>query len=208
MIFNDRKILFPSWPGCFYNLYSCLAIFLVNALLLQFLAFVAHCVRGEDGVHVGCTFSVCKKKKKEKKKKNEIKKKNYQVNLFWALLEWNVSPLFDRKRSTQHITYILYFAIHSVEIYQFSCQTDFTWNQFFAIVCKLKDFCFSFQKMAKWSSQHNGKFPDPYSKIKLDEEKKVKKKKKKKEKDRESILNQIDPNTNKVSLQIYIFFVK
>ena len=54
--------------------------------------------------------------------------------------------------------------------------------------------------MAKWSSQHNGKFPDPYSKIKLDEEKKVKKKKKKKDKDRESILNQIDPNTNKVNI--------
>ena len=57
--------------------------------------------------------------------------------------------------------------------------------------------------MAKWSSQHNGKFPDPYSKIKLDEEKKVKKKKKKKDKDRESILNQIDPNTNKVSFYLW-----
>ena len=65
---------------------------------------------------------------------------------------------------------------------------------------------FSFQKMAKWSSQHNGKFPDPYSKIKLDEEKKVKKKKKKKDKDRESILNQIDPNTNKVN--IFLRFIE
>ena len=54
--------------------------------------------------------------------------------------------------------------------------------------------------MAKWSSQHNGKFPDPYSKLKLDEEKLKKKKKKKKDKnrDRDSILSQIDPNTNKV----------
>ena len=52
--------------------------------------------------------------------------------------------------------------------------------------------------MAKWSSQHNGKYPDPYSKIKLDEEKKVKKKKKKKDKDknRDSILSSLDPNTN------------
>ena len=58
--------------------------------------------------------------------------------------------------------------------------------------------------MAKWSSQHNGKFPDPYSKLKLDEEKKVKKKKKKKDKSRDvdSILNQLDPNvTNKVRLR-------
>ena len=56
--------------------------------------------------------------------------------------------------------------------------------------------------MAKWSSQHNGKYPDPYSKLKLDEEKKVKKKKKKKDKDRDrdSILSQIDPNTNKVRM--------
>ena len=59
---------------------------------------------------------------------------------------------------------------------------------------------FHFQKMAKWSSQHNGKFPDPYSKLVLDEEKLKKKKKKKKDKnrDRDSILSQIDPNTNKV----------
>jgi len=58
------------------------------------------------------------------------------------------------------------------------------------------------EKMAKWSSQHNGKFPDPYSKLKLDEEKKVKKKKKKKDKSRDvdSILSQLDPNvTNKGS---------
>jgi hypothetical protein len=58
-----------------------------------------------------------------------------------------------------------------------------------------------FQKMAKWSSQHNGKYPDPYSKLKLDEEKKIKKKKKKKDKNRDRdnlILSQIDPNTNKV----------
>ena len=68
------------------------------------------------------------------------------------------------------------------------------------LVININQFSFSLQKMAKWSSQHNGKFPDPYSKIKLDEEKKVKKKKKKKDKDRESILNQIDPNTNKVNI--------
>ena len=63
------------------------------------------------------------------------------------------------------------------------------------------NFYFSFQKMAKWSSQHNGKFPDPYAKLVLDEEKKHKKKKKKKDKnrDRDSILSQLDPNvTNKV----------
>ena len=61
------------------------------------------------------------------------------------------------------------------------------------------------QKMAKWSSQHNGKYPDPYSKLKLDEEKKLKKKKKKKDKnrDRDSILSQIDPNTNKVRPTIF-----
>ena len=47
--------------------------------------------------------------------------------------------------------------------------------------------------MAKWSSQHNGKYPDPYSKLKLDEEKKVKKKKKKKDKNRDSILSLLDP---------------
>ena len=61
--------------------------------------------------------------------------------------------------------------------------------------------------MAKWSSQHNGKFPDPYSKLKLDEEKKIKKKKKKKDKnrDRDSILSQLDPNvTNKVRQTFYI----
>ena len=39
------------------------------------------------------------------------------------------------------------------------------------------------QRMAQWSSQHSGKFPDPYAKLKLDHEKnKEKKKKKKKEK--------------------------
>merc|ERR1712018_526701 len=65
--------------------------------------------------------------------------------------------------------------------------------------CSFKSFE-DLDKMAKWSSQHNGKFPDPYSKLKLDEEKKIKKKKKKKDKnrDRDSILSQIDPNTNKV----------
>ena len=68
--------------------------------------------------------------------------------------------------------------------------------------------------MAKWSSQHNGKYPDPYAKLKLDDEKKVKKKKKKKDKtrDRDSILSQIDPNTNKVrkiyhSLKTCLLFV-
>ena len=63
------------------------------------------------------------------------------------------------------------------------------------------NFYFSFQKMAKWSSQHNGKFPDPYAKLVLDEEKVKKKKKKKKDKnrDRDSILSQLDPNlVNKV----------
>ena len=27
-----------------------------------------------------------------------------------------------------------------------------------------------FQKMAKWSELHNGKYPDPYSRLKLEEE--------------------------------------
>ena len=60
------------------------------------------------------------------------------------------------------------------------------------------------QKMAKWSSQHNGKYPDPYSKLKFnDEKKKEKKKKKNKNRDREhnrenKILSQIDSNANKV----------
>jgi hypothetical protein len=41
--------------------------------------------------------------------------------------------------------------------------------------------------MTIWSSQHNGKFPDPYSKLKLDHEKnKEKKKKKKKDKQQAS----------------------
>merc|ERR1712076_256552 len=59
------------------------------------------------------------------------------------------------------------------------------------------------EKMAKWSSQHNGKYPDPYSKLKFnDEKKKEKKKKKNKNRDREhnrenKILSQIDSNANK-----------
>jgi len=58
--------------------------------------------------------------------------------------------------------------------------------------------------MAKWSSQHNGKYPDPYSKLKFnDEKKKEKKKKKNKNRDRErenknKIISQIDSNANKV----------
>ena len=62
--------------------------------------------------------------------------------------------------------------------------------------------------MAKWSSQHNGKFPDPYAKLVLDEEKKHKKKKKKKDKnrDRDSILSQLDPNvTNKVRQTFFLY---
>ena len=63
------------------------------------------------------------------------------------------------------------------------------------------------QKMAKWSSQHNGKYPDPYSKLKFnDEKKKEKKKKKNKNRDRDhnrenKILSQIDSNANKVRIQ-------
>ena len=65
-----------------------------------------------------------------------------------------------------------------------------------------------FQRMAKWSDMHNGKFPDPYAKIKLEkEEKKEKKKKKKKQLLRErnsqqqqqqQQQQQIDSNGNKV----------
>ena len=51
--------------------------------------------------------------------------------------------------------------------------------------------------MAKWSELHNGKFPDPYAKLKFDEEKKEKKKKKKKKQQ-----NQIDANGNKVGTLI------
>ena len=59
--------------------------------------------------------------------------------------------------------------------------------------------------MAKWSSQHNGKFPDPYAKLKFDKEEKKKDKKKKKQKkekadrEKENVPKQItDPNSNKV----------
>ena len=55
--------------------------------------------------------------------------------------------------------------------------------------------------MAKWSSQHNGKYPDPYSKLKFNDEKKKEKKKKKQKREREhreNILTQIDSNANKV----------
>ena len=62
--------------------------------------------------------------------------------------------------------------------------------------------------MTAWSSQHNGKFPDPYSKLKLDHEKiKEKKKKKNKEKQNqpseEKIANkQHDSNAKTVTLHM------
>ena len=79
------------------------------------------------------------------------------------------------------------------------------------ILCLVYANIFSFyslplQKMAKWSSQHNGKYPDPYSKLKFnDEKKKEKKKKKNKNRDRDhnrenKILSQIDSNANKVRI--------
>ena len=62
--------------------------------------------------------------------------------------------------------------------------------------------------MTAWSGQHNGKFPDPYSKLKLDHEKnKEKKKKKKKDKHNPDekgqlsenfVLKQLDPNVKTV----------
>ena len=64
--------------------------------------------------------------------------------------------------------------------------------------------------MAKWSSQHNGKYPDPYSKLKFnDDKKKEKKKKKNKNRDREhnrenKILSQIDSNANKVRTTLHL----
>ena len=64
--------------------------------------------------------------------------------------------------------------------------------------------------MAKWSSQHNGKYPDPYSKLKFnDDKKKEKKKKKNKNRDREhnrenKILSQIDSNANKVRIALHL----
>ena len=63
-----------------------------------------------------------------------------------------------------------------------------------------------FQKMAKWSSQNSGKFPDPWAKLKFDKEEKKKDKKKKKQKkekadrEKENVLKQIDPNLNKVMI--------
>ena len=50
--------------------------------------------------------------------------------------------------------------------------------------------------MAKWSSQHNGKFPDPYSKLKLDEEKL---KKKKTERGRERTASQPDSQSREAA---------
>ncbi|XP_059090411.1 autism susceptibility gene 2 protein-like isoform X2 [Tigriopus californicus] len=41
------------------------------------------------------------------------------------------------------------------------------------------------ERMAKWSESHNGKFPDPYAKLTLQEDKEKKEKKKKKKKKRE-----------------------
>ena len=54
--------------------------------------------------------------------------------------------------------------------------------------------------MAKWSESHNGKFPDPYAKLKIeDDSKKDKKKKKKKLKlMQQQQQSQIDANGNKV----------
>ena len=68
--------------------------------------------------------------------------------------------------------------------------------------------------MAKWSSQHNGKYPDPYSKLKFnDDKKKEKKKKKNKNRDREhnrenKILSQIDSNANKVRINHLHFYIE
>merc|ERR1719367_160566 len=54
------------------------------------------------------------------------------------------------------------------------------------------------EKMAKWSSQHNGKYPDPYSKLKFNEKKKKKNKNRDRDHNRENkILSQIDSNANK-----------
>ena len=57
MIFNDRKILFPPcWLPLLLLLLPC--NFLANALLLQFLAFVAHCAsrreRRASWLHIFC----------------------------------------------------------------------------------------------------------------------------------------------------------
>ena len=61
--------------------------------------------------------------------------------------------------------------------------------------------------MAKWSELHNGKFPDPYAKLKFEDEGKKKEKKLKKKKRRERaaaavaaavVAAQIDANGNKV----------
>ena len=41
--------------------------------------------------------------------------------------------------------------------------------------------------MTAWSAQHNGKFPDPFSKLKLDHEKNKDKKKKKKKDKKDSL---------------------
>ena len=36
-------------------------------------------------------------------------------------------------------------------------------------ICSFKDYN-DLEKMAKWSELHNGKFPDPYARLKLEEE--------------------------------------
>ena len=68
--------------------------------------------------------------------------------------------------------------------------------------------------MAKWSSQHNGKFPDPYAKLKFDKEEKKKDKKKKKQKkekadrEKENVNKQIDPNKVRYKFVNNTFFVQ
>ena len=44
--------------------------------------------------------------------------------------------------------------------------------------------------MAKWSESHNGKFPDPYAKLPLVDDKALKDKKKKKKKKRDRDIKQ------------------
>ena len=52
--------------------------------------------------------------------------------------------------------------------------------------------------MAKWSELHNGKFPDPYAKLKFEDPKKEKKKRKKTTLREKLGAKPIDANGNKV----------
>ena len=63
------------------------------------------------------------------------------------------------------------------------------------------------QRMAKWSEQHNGKYPDPHAKLtfKEEERKEKKKKKKKKKKDKRPLQPITGANGSKVRANLLIY---